>query len=91
MDELSFMMRVKLIQKYDERICDFFNLIDDYVEKKHKGILVGIKEINYGGIQYVWSVTRGCRGCYDTTYTTQFDSFNTILQFIQDRRGGNKK
>lgn len=86
MDELTFIMQTKLISRYNDRIGDFFNLIEEYVEKMHGGGLTGIRYINYDSVAYTWQKTIGCYGCYTTTYTEEYTDFSDILSFIQGEK-----
>jgi len=59
MNELKFIMTTKLIEKYNDRMREFFEVIQEYVEKVHDGKFTGITEISYAGINYTWKKLQG--------------------------------
>ena len=85
MNELKFIMTVKLIQKYEERISDFVSIIEDYVAKTYNAEFIGIKQLEYGGLIFSWQRTTGYKGVYQTEFGEQFINFNTILEFLQSQ------
>ena len=82
MNELKFLMTTKLIEKYNDRMREFFEVIQEYVEKVHDGEFTGITEISYAGINYTWKKTTGCRGHYTTVHESAYANYSAILEIL---------
>lgn len=82
MDEMRFLLTIKLIEKYDDRISEFFSTIERYVEKLHDAEFTGIEEISSYGVSYTWQRTTGCRGHYNTENGSAHANWAAILEIL---------
>lgn len=84
MEEIKFMMMTKLIDRYEYKINEFIEIIEEYAERGEWSF-EGINEFSSRGVSYNISLTTGAKGCYETRYNREYADWFGIAEYIQNK------
>lgn len=90
MDNIKFLMMTKLIDRYDQRIQEFIEMIEEYAERGEWSF-EGINEVSYRGVSYNISLTTGAKGCYETRYNREYADWFDIAEYFQNKENKGEK